>query len=95
VGELYRKRWLIEMFFRWVKCVLGCGHWFAESQAGATIQIYLALIAGLLLQLYTGRRPTQRMMELVRFYLMGWATEAELETGLNRYRQELDKRKKS
>ena len=95
VGELYRKRWLIEMFFRWVKCVLGCGHWFAESQAGVTIQIYLALIAGLLLQLYTGRRPTQRMMELVRMYLMGWASEKELETGLNRYRQELDKRKKS
>lgn len=95
VGELYRKRWRIELFFRWIKCILGCGHWLAESEQGATIQIYLALIAALLLQLYTGRRPTQRMMELIRFYLMGWATGAELERGLQRYRQELERRKKS
>lgn len=93
VGELYRKRWRIELFFRWVKCILGCGHWIAESLNGATIQIYLALIASLLLQLYTGRRPTKRMMELIRFYLMGWATVEELERGLERYRQELARRK--
>jgi hypothetical protein len=95
VGELYRKRWRIELFFRWVKCILGCGHWLAESQSGVTIQIYLALIASLLLQLFVGRRPTKRMMELIRFYMMGWATPAELERGLNRYRQELARRKKS
>jgi hypothetical protein len=95
VGELYRKRWRIELFFRWVKCILGCGHWVAESQNGATIQIYLALIASLLLQLYSGRRPTKRMMELIRFYLMGWASQPELEQGLARYRQELEQRKKS
>lgn len=95
VGELYRKRWRVELFFRWVKCILGCGHWIAESQNGATLQIYLALIASLLLQLYTGRRPTRRMMELIRFYLMGWASASELECGLERYRQELARRKKS
>lgn len=93
VDELYRKRWHIELFFRWVKCILGCGHWIAESQNGATLQIYLALIASLLLQLYTGRRPTKRMMELIRFYLIGWASAQELEHGLARYRQELERRK--
>jgi len=95
VGELYRKRWRIELFFRWVKCILGCGHWLAESPQGVCLQIYLALIASLLLQLYTGRRPTKRMMELFRFHLMGWATEAELQKGLARYRTELERRKKS
>jgi len=95
VGELYRKRWRIELFFRWVKCILGCGHWIAESPNGAALQIYLALIASLLLQLYTGRRPTKRMMELIRFYLMGWASGPELERGLELYRQELERRKKS
>lgn len=95
VGELYRKRWRIELFFRWVKCILGCGHWLAESHQGATLQIYLALIAALLLQLYTGRRPTKRMMELIRFYLMGWATPQELQSGLALYRQELERRKTS
>ena len=95
VGQLYRQRWKVELFFRWVKCILGCGHWIAESQRGATIQIYLALIASLLLQLYTGRRPNKRMMELIRFYLLGWAKGVELEKGLERYQQELERRKKS
>ena len=78
-----------------MKCILGCGHWLAESERGVTIQIYLALIAALLLQLYTGRRPTKRMMELIRWYLMGVASGAELERGLLQYRRELERRKKS
>jgi len=94
VGELYRKRWRIELFFRWVKCILGCGHWLAESSQGASLQIYLALIASLLLQLYTGRRPTKRMMELFHFYLLGWASDADLQKGLTRYRSELERRQK-
>jgi hypothetical protein len=43
VGEIYRSRWQIEMFFRWFKCVLGRPeqwHWLAESEAGVAIQIY-------------------------------------------------------
>jgi hypothetical protein len=95
VGQLYRQRWKVELFFRWVKCILGCGHWLAESQRGVTIQIYLALIAALLLQLYTGRRPTKRMMELIRWYQCGMASGAELERGLAQYRRELERRKKS
>jgi hypothetical protein len=95
VSELYRKRWRIELFFRWVKCILGCGHWLAESPQGVSLQLYLALIASLLLQLYTGRRPTKRMMELFQFYLMGWASAAEIQSGLARYRSELERRKKS
>lgn len=95
VSQLYRQRWKIELFFRWVKCILGCGHWLAESERGATIQIYLALIAALLLQLYTGRRPTKRMLELIRFYLLGWASGVELEAGLARYRAELAAGQKS
>jgi hypothetical protein len=95
VSELYRKRWRIELFFRWIKCILGCGHWLAESPQGVSLQIYLALIASLLLQLYTGRRPTKRIMELFQFYLLGWATDLELQSGLARYRTELERRKKS
>ena len=43
VGLIYRKRWDIELFFRWIKCILGCRHFFAESPQGVTIQLYLAL----------------------------------------------------
>ena len=79
---LYRRRWQVELFFRWIKCLLGCGHWLAESRRGATIQLYLALIAAVLLQLYTGRRPTKRMLELIQFYLLGVASPEELSRGL-------------
>jgi len=34
VGQIYRKRWDIELFFRWIKCILGCRHFFAESPHG-------------------------------------------------------------
>jgi Transposase DDE domain len=95
VALLYKHRWQIELFFRWIKCVLGCRHWLAESPQGTAIQLYLALIAALLLQLYTGQRPNRRMMELIQFYLLGVATLDELWAGLERQRQIVARRKKS
>lgn len=88
VGALYRRRWQVECFFRWVKCLLGTRHWLSESQNGVTVELYLALIAAVLLQIYTGRRPSKRMMELIQLYQMGWATAEELAAGTAR---ELDK----
>lgn len=84
VSVMYRRRWQIEGFFKWLKCLLGCRHWLAESQRGVTIQLYLALIAAVLLQLALGQRPTKRMLELLRLYQLGWATLAELTAGLAR-----------
>ena len=84
VALLYKERWRIELFFRWLKCILGCRHWLAESPQGVALQIYLALIAALLLQLYTGRAPTKRMLELIQFYLLGVASLEELCAGLER-----------
>lgn len=75
---LYRRRWQIECFFRWVKCLLGCRHWLAQSRTGVTVQLYLAVIAGLLLQLALGSRPNKRLWERLQLYLMGWAKLDEL-----------------
>jgi hypothetical protein len=71
VALLCKERWRIELFFRWRKCTLGCRHWLAESPQGVALQIYLALIAALFLQLYTGEAPTKRMLELIQFYRLG------------------------
>ena len=94
VSQLYRQRWQVELFFRWIKCILGCRHWLAESPPGTTTQLYLALIAALLLQLYTGQRPTRRMMELIQFYLLGVIALEELWDGLERERKRAEKSKK-
>jgi hypothetical protein len=95
VALLYKQRWQIELFFRWVKCILGCRHWLAESPQGVAIEIYLALIAALMLQLYTGQRPNRRMMELIQFYLLGVASLEELWSGLERQRRTAARAKKS
>ena len=78
IALIYRYRWRIELFFKWIKCILGCRHWLAESENGVALQVYCALIAALLLLRATGRRPGKRAMEMIRFYLMGVATLDEL-----------------
>jgi hypothetical protein len=78
VGLIYRYRWQIELFFRWFKTMLPCKHWLAESPEGATIQIYCAMIAALLLFLWTGKRPTKRQMEALWFYWVGFIDDEEL-----------------
>ena len=95
VGLIYRKRWDIELFFRWIKCILGCRHFFAESPEGVAIQLYLALIASLLFQHYTGRRPNKRIMELIHFYMMGWVEGDELAALLDKHMAGMKTGKKS
>ena len=85
VALVYRRRWSIELFFRWIKCTLGARHFFAESPQGAALQLYLALIAGLLLQLVTGQRPNKRVMEFLQLYFLGWATAEELARLIPKY----------
>ena len=74
----YRYRWAIELFFRWFKCILGCKHLLATSQNGVTIQVYLGIIASLLISLWTGKKPTKRTWEMLQFYFCGLATADEL-----------------
>lgn len=82
VTGLYRHRWQVETFFRWLKCLVPCRHWFAESRPGVTIQIYLCLIQALLLAEPTGRKPNKRMMELLQWHQLGYASDEELATRL-------------
>jgi len=74
----YQFRWSVELFFRWFKCILGCRHLLSTSANGVQIQVYLALIASLLISLWTGQKPTKRTFEMLCFYFTGWASEDEL-----------------
>ena len=58
IGQLYRHRWAIELFFRWLKCVAKIRHLFNESENGITMQFYVVIIATLLMYLHTGSRPS-------------------------------------
>jgi hypothetical protein len=83
VALAYRYRWTVELFFRWLKCVLGARHLVAENRNGVTLQLYAALIVSLLIALRTRRKPTKRTLEVVQHYLLGWVTDKELEAHLN------------
>lgn len=82
IALAYQYRWQVELFFRWMKCVLGCRHLLSHSKAGVTIQVYAAVIASLLLWLWTDSKPNKRTYEMICHYFAGWATLDELERHL-------------
>jgi hypothetical protein len=78
ISLIFRLRWQIEIFFRFFKHVLGCRHLLSHNANGIEIQTYCAIIACLLISLYTGRRPNLRTFEMICFYFSGMADEEEL-----------------
>jgi hypothetical protein len=89
----YKFRWSVELFFRWFKCILGCRHLLSTSANGVQIQVYLAVMASLLISLWTGRKPTKRTFEMWCFYFSGWASEAELLAHIDKLRSQNEPRK--
>lgn len=79
VALIYRQRWTVELFFRFFKHILGCRHLLSHRANGIEIQVYLAIIVCMLIALWTGRKPTLRTVEMIRFYFTGWAELDELE----------------
>ena len=78
IALIYRYRWTIEVIFRFFKHVLGCRHLLSRDPAGVEIQTYCAIIACLLISLWTGRKPTLRTYEMICYYFTGLAEEDEL-----------------
>jgi len=78
IALMYQHRWAIETFFRFFKHVLGCRHLLSHSTNGIQIQTYAAIIACLLITLWTGKKPTLRTYEMICFYFTGLANEEEL-----------------
>lgn len=78
IALAYHYRWQIELFFRWLKCVLGCRHLLHENENGVQLQIYLSLIASLLISLGAACKPTKRTYEMLCHYFTGLASLDEL-----------------
>jgi len=51
IAALYKRRWAIELFFRWIKQTLKIRHFLGNSENAVRIQIAVALIAYLILRL--------------------------------------------
>jgi hypothetical protein len=88
IALIYRYRWTIEIFFRFLKHILGCRNLISTDPVGIEIQTYCAIIACLLIALYTGRKPTKATYEMICFYFAGWATEDELLAHLEKLKRQ-------
>jgi hypothetical protein len=66
------------------KHLLGCRHLLSTKQEGVELQVYSAIIACMLILLYTGHSPTKRTFEMICFYMSGGASLAELEQHIDK-----------
>ena len=84
IALIFKHRWTIETFFRFYKHILGCRHLLSHNQNGIELQTYSAILACMLISLWTGRKPTLRTYEMLCWYFTGMADEEELLSHIER-----------
>jgi hypothetical protein len=93
IGKLYRHRWMIELFFRWLKCVAKFEHLISHNANGITIQLYVAVIGVLLTYLRTGQRPGLYEFNCLSWVARGVMSVANMHEVLARRQRERDQAK--
>jgi len=84
IAFLYEYRWTIEVFFRFLKQILGCRHLLSTKAQGVQIQIYAAVICCMMLNILTGTKPSKWHVTLMALYLDGLATDEDVIRELNK-----------
>ena len=74
IADLYKERWRIELFFKWIKQNLKIRHFLGASENAVRIQVFVALIAYLLLRAAQATQKTVKQplafARLVRLNIM-------------------------
>ena len=78
VGEVYRWRWQIELFFRWLKVHAHFRHVISHSKNGLTLSFYVAVIGVLLIYLHSGRRINKYAYNMLCMVAAGWGSLADI-----------------
>lgn len=65
IALLYRYRWQIELFFKWLKCYANFNHLISHTREGVLLSFYVTIIGVLLMYLHTGFRPSKYAMVLL------------------------------
>ena len=71
IAKLYRKRWDIELFFKWIKQNLKIKQFLGRNRNAVMLQIYAALITYLLLWLYRSQNGFDTSLHLLAVSLKG------------------------
>ena len=78
IGELYRYRWQIELFFRWLKIHANFAHLTSHSRNGVTLSFYVAVIGAMLMCLHTQRPLSKYGYNLLSMVAAGWGSVADM-----------------
>jgi hypothetical protein len=78
IALLYRYRWQVELFFRWLKCFANFAHLISESRQGVLLSFYVAVIGVLLMYLHTGAKPSKYAFSLLGLVASGASTLEEI-----------------
>lgn len=78
IALLYRYRWQVELFFRWLKCFANFAHLISESREGVLLSFYVAVIGVLLMYLHTGAKPSKYAFSLLGLVANGASTLEEI-----------------
>jgi Transposase DDE domain len=75
IATLYKYRWQIELFFKWLKCYGNFNHLMSHTREGVLLSFYVTIIGVLLMYLHTGFRPSKYAMNLLGFVAQGATLE--------------------
>jgi Transposase DDE domain len=65
IALLYKNRWQIELFFRWLKCYAHFNHLISHGRDGVLLNFYVVIIGVLLMYLHTNYRPSKYAFALL------------------------------
>lgn len=88
IAQLYRHRWQIELFFRWLKVHAHFAHLLSRSRNGMTLGFHVAVIATLLIYLHTGRPMSKYAYNLLGLVAAGWGSVEDALAVLERRERE-------
>jgi IS4 transposase len=94
IGAIYRHRWQIELFFRWLKVHARFRHLISHNANGLHLGFYVAVIAVLLIYLHSGKKPGLYAYNMLSAVAMGWATVADILPVLERREHERQRDRK-
>jgi hypothetical protein len=90
IALLYRWRWKIELFFRWLKVHAHFRHLTSHSKNGVTSGFYIAVIGVLLIYLHTQRPVSKYAYAMLSLVAAGSATLADIVPILERRERECE-----
>lgn len=90
VGLVYRWRWKIELFFRWLKVHARFEHLTSHSENGVAAGFYIAVIAVLLMYVHTRRPVSKYAYVLLGMVAGGQTTLADITPILERRERECE-----